>query len=118
MHRLHSSSSIAELTMIFSRKIAAVATLLPFLVSAAVTPARSPFVGTILTPSSGAAMVSGGTFVFNYQTRNWCEQAYTEFKVSLVSYEPTFDNVTDADGTLRDALHDFGTFTIANFPCK
>ena len=87
-------------------------------ISAAVTPTRSPFVGTITAPNSGSTMVSGDTFTFNYQARNWCQQDYTQFKVSLVSYQPTFDNVTDPDGTLQSVMHEFGTFTIANFPCE
>ncbi|KAK7694149.1 hypothetical protein QCA50_001329 [Cerrena zonata] len=101
--------------MLFSCITAAIVTF-PLLISAAVTPARSPFVGTITAPTPGSAFASGDIFPFNYRTFNWCEQDYTEFKVSLVSYEPTFDNVTDADGTLQDALHEFGTFTVANFP--
>ncbi|KAK7694178.1 hypothetical protein QCA50_001358 [Cerrena zonata] len=98
--------------MMFSRIIF---TLLPLLVSAAVTPHPSPIVGTITAPTAGSAITPGDTTPFNYQTSDWCHQGYTEFKVSLVSYKPTFDNVTDADGTLRDSLHEFGTFTVANF---
>ncbi|CAL1696797.1 unnamed protein product [Somion occarium] len=95
---------------------AATSIILPLLASSAVTPIPSPFVGTILAPTSGLVIASGAEIPFAYQTRNWCEQAYTEFKVSIVPYAPTFDNVTDADGTLQDALHEFGTFTVVNFP--
>ncbi|KAI0078519.1 hypothetical protein K474DRAFT_1660330 [Panus rudis PR-1116 ss-1] len=95
--------------------ICTIVSLLPYTLAAAV---ESPFVGSILAPMEGRVLSSGEIFPFTYQTRNWCEQDYTQFKVSLVhaSDAPTFSDVTSSDGTLKNAIWDFGTFTIANFP--
>lgn len=98
--------------------IANAATLLAIFTSAAAMPTSSPFVGTITAPTPDAAVLSGDALAFTYQPLNWCEQDYTEFKVALVPYEPTFANVTDSKGTLQNALLEFGIFTVANFPCK
>ncbi|KAI0074601.1 hypothetical protein K474DRAFT_1773880 [Panus rudis PR-1116 ss-1] len=89
--------------------------LLPYAFGA---PVESPFVGTLISPTANSVLTPGESFPFAYQTRNWCEQDYTKFRVSLVqsSDAPTFNDVSSADGIVEGAVWDFGTFTISNFP--
>jgi len=83
----------------------------------AVTPTESPFVGSIAQPVAAEILPANDVFTFHYNTNNWCEQDYTQFKVFLTSGEnpPTFSDV-DTNADIEDALVSFGEFTIPNFP--
>ena len=79
---------------------------------------QSPFSGTIDSPIAEDVLFPGVDFPFKYAASNWCESAYTPFRVYLTEgpTPPPFENVT-VDGTLAEGsfILDLGKFLVSNF---
>ncbi|KAG7090241.1 hypothetical protein E1B28_011840 [Marasmius oreades] len=72
--------------------------------------------GTIVTPTSGSSLLSGGTFDFKYIQSDWCHDGYSPVDVYLTSFAPTAANLNSAGGFSEgDYTYFFGSFLAANF---
>ncbi|CAL1704052.1 unnamed protein product [Somion occarium] len=70
--------------------------------------------GTIVAPAAGSTIINGEPFPFQYNNNHVCQDGYSPIHVYLTATAPTAADVSSS-GTIANALHYFGLYTIANF---
>ncbi|KAK7434638.1 hypothetical protein VKT23_020104 [Stygiomarasmius scandens] len=73
--------------------------------------------GTLVAPTTGDQVTSGGTVPFQYADSNWCHNGYTPIGVWLTDYQPTTADVNTTTGVFDEGkfAHFFGNFLVPNF---